>query len=101
MDVNKLVRMANQIAENLDYGPDKDKVVAATSDHLQRFWSPPMKQLIVEHSGRGETELSALAARAVAHLAERQRDAVRDVEQSAAHGVDQRLPQEVVLSVDK
>ena len=27
MDVEKLVRMANQIAANFDYGPDKDKIV--------------------------------------------------------------------------
>jgi formate dehydrogenase subunit delta len=72
MDVTKLVRMANQIAANLDYGPNKDRVVEETADHLRRFWSPPMKQLIVEHYRLGDTELSEIAARAVALLAEEQ-----------------------------
>jgi formate dehydrogenase subunit delta len=70
MDVNKLVRMANQIAANLDYGPDKNRVVADTADHLRRYWSPPMKVLIVEHYKRGDAELSEIAAQAVARLAE-------------------------------
>ena len=74
MDVTKLVRMANQIAENLDYGPNKERVVADTADHLRRFWSPPMKQLIVEHYRSGDTELSPLASRAVARLAAEQQN---------------------------
>lgn len=73
MDIKKLVRMANQIAQNLDYGPDKDKVIDATADHLGRFWSPPMKQLIVQHYRQGDAELSDIAARAVARLAEQQK----------------------------
>ena len=64
--------MANQIAANLDYGPDKGKVVNASADHLRRFWSPPMKQLIVEHYRVGDVELSEIAALAVARLAQEQ-----------------------------
>ena len=74
MDVKKLVRMANQIAENLDYGPDKQRVVDATADHLTRFWSPPMRQLIVEHYRQGDTELSDRAGKAIARLAEQHKN---------------------------
>ena len=74
MDVKKLVRMANQIAENLDYGPHKEQVVAATADHLQRFWTPSMRRLIVEHYRSGDSGLSDLAGQAVARLAEVQQD---------------------------
>ncbi|MBN1237675.1 MAG: formate dehydrogenase subunit delta [Gammaproteobacteria bacterium] len=74
MDVRKLVRMANQIAANLDYGPNKEQVVYATADHLRRFWSPSMLQLIVEHYRSGDAELSDLASRAVARLAEEQQN---------------------------
>lgn len=72
MDVNKLVRMANQIAANFDYGKDPEKAVVATADHLRRFWEPQMRRRIVEHYRGGETDLSDVAARAVARLAEEQ-----------------------------
>jgi formate dehydrogenase subunit delta len=79
MDVNKLVRMANQIAANLDYGKDREKAIAGTVDHLKRFWTPDMRRLIIEHYREGSNgssavavELSYIAARAVGRLAEEQ-----------------------------
>jgi formate dehydrogenase subunit delta len=69
MDVEKLVRMANQIAANCDYGPDKDKIVAAVADHLTRFWTPSMRSLIVEGHRKNLIDLSPIAARAVEKLA--------------------------------
>ncbi len=69
MDVDKLVKMANQIAANLDYGSDKEKVVTATAEHLKRYWTPAMRALIVEGQGKKVLELSPLAARAVDKLA--------------------------------
>lgn len=69
MDVDKLVRMANQIAANSDYGPDKDKLAAAVADHLTRFWTPPMRAAIIEGHRRKILDLSPLAARAVEKLA--------------------------------
>ncbi|HEX7082128.1 MAG TPA: formate dehydrogenase subunit delta [Gammaproteobacteria bacterium] len=79
MDIGKLVRMANQIAKNLDYGQDREKVVAATADHLKRFWTPEMRRQIVAYhleggDPAGEVDpLSELAANAVARIAEEQR----------------------------
>lgn len=71
MNVQKLVRMANQIAANFDYGENSDEAVAGVVDHLTRFWTPEMKDAIVDHARSGETGLSELAARAVGVLAER------------------------------
>jgi formate dehydrogenase subunit delta len=70
MDVSKLVRMANQIAANFDYGPDKAKSVAGVLDHLRRFWTPQMHIEIIEYRKRGGTELNEIAALAVAKLAD-------------------------------
>jgi len=70
VDVNKLVRMANQIAANFDYGADRDHAVASVSDHLARFWTLAMKRQIIDYRRRGETGLSAVADAAVAELAE-------------------------------
>ena len=67
---NKLVRMANQIADNFNYG-DRDKSVAGVLDHLVRFWTMDMKQAIVEQHRRGPIGLNDIAADAVEALAEK------------------------------
>jgi formate dehydrogenase subunit delta len=69
MDVEKLVRMANQIATNFDYGSDKEKVAAAVADHLTRFWTPEMRALVIEGHRKNLIDLSPIAARAVEKLA--------------------------------
>jgi formate dehydrogenase subunit delta len=68
MDIEKLVRMANQIAANFDYGPDKEKVAAAAADHLRRFWTPSMRALIIEGHQKKLLDLTPMAARAVEKL---------------------------------
>lgn len=40
-EVEQLVKMANQIADNFSFHEDP---VASTADHLQRFWAPSMLQ---------------------------------------------------------
>jgi formate dehydrogenase subunit delta len=69
VDVEKLVRMANQIAANLDYGPDQEKTAAATADHLKRFWSSTMRAAVVEGHAKKLLDLTPVAARAVDILA--------------------------------
>jgi formate dehydrogenase subunit delta len=65
---NKLVRMANQIADNFDYG-DRTRAVAGVLDHLVRFWTPDMKQEIIEQQQSGDLGLNEIAAEAVRDLA--------------------------------
>jgi formate dehydrogenase subunit delta len=69
MEVEKLVRMANQIAANFEYGPDKEKAAVGVADHLKRFWTPSMRAQIVASYERDPGDLSELAQRAVAKLA--------------------------------
>jgi hypothetical protein len=61
--------MANQIAANCDYGPDKEKLAATVADHLTRFWTPEMRAAIIEGHRRKILDLSPLTARAVEKLA--------------------------------
>jgi len=68
MNVEKLVKMANQIAANSDYGSDKEKVAAVVADHLTRFWTPAMRKAIIESHQRKAVELTPMAARAVDKL---------------------------------
>jgi formate dehydrogenase subunit delta len=78
MDTKKLVRMANQIAANLDYGQqDRTALIGSVADHLRRFWTPDMRREIVAEHREGKAELEEIAAKAVAKLGEelQQRDA--------------------------
>jgi formate dehydrogenase subunit delta len=68
MDIDKLVRMANQIAANFDYGADKTKVAAGVADHLTRFWTPSMRAAVIEAHKKKTISLSPVAARAVEML---------------------------------
>lgn len=58
----RLVYMANQIATNLATDPDP---VATMADHLELFWDPRMKRLILENDRSG---LSPVAAAAIDRL---------------------------------
>lgn len=75
MEPTKLVRMANQIAANMDYGPDESKIVAGVADHLRRFWSPPMLEEIEAYMATGDAELSPVAHQALTQLIEKRREA--------------------------
>ncbi|MDX1556712.1 MAG: formate dehydrogenase subunit delta [Xanthomonadales bacterium] len=55
-DIDSLVKMANQIAENFSFHDDQ---VARTADHIKRFWAPQMRRKLAEHiagGGKGVTE---------------------------------------------
>jgi hypothetical protein len=69
MNVQKLAKMANQIAANSHYGPDQTKIAAVVADHLTRFWTPEMRAAIVEEHSRNRLDLSPVASRAVELLA--------------------------------
>lgn len=75
MNVDKLVRMANQIAANFEYGQGKEKVAEGVLDHLRRFWTPDMKTSIIEYREQGGAGLSEVASMAVGKLAEERSDA--------------------------
>jgi formate dehydrogenase subunit delta len=69
MDVDKLVRMANQIAVNFDGGSDEVQAVEAVADHIRRFWTPAMREQIVDRWRERPAELSPRAAQAIAAIA--------------------------------
>jgi hypothetical protein len=64
MDVEKLARMANHIAENLQYGTQAEAVATAV-DHLLRFWHPTMREQLAQAYERGDVQLSEVAGLAV------------------------------------
>ncbi len=55
---DNLVRMANQIAANLQHEPDVPKAVA---EHIRLFWDPRMRRLILEPHVSGVSPDVAIA----------------------------------------
>jgi formate dehydrogenase subunit delta len=54
MNLDKLIRMANEIARNLRSQPG-DQAVAATAEHIKSFWTPGMRASLIAHAqARGE-----------------------------------------------
>jgi formate dehydrogenase subunit delta len=66
-DVQHLVKMANQIADNFSFHDDP---VDRTLDHLKRFWAPSMHRNIAEFEASGVEGLNPVARAAVQRLAD-------------------------------
>ncbi len=61
-DIEQMIKMANQIAENFSFHDDQ---VARTADHIQRFWAPQMRRKMADYLDGGGSELSEAAAQAL------------------------------------
>ena len=54
-EIEHLVSMANDIAMNLKFHADADERIA---DHINRFWAPRMRSLLLEYAKNGGQGLS-------------------------------------------
>lgn len=71
MNIDLLVRMANQIAAYFDSEPEAETAIAGIANHLQRFWDPRMRQALYAHvqaGGAGVSESVRQAALRAAPL---------------------------------
>jgi formate dehydrogenase subunit delta len=66
-EVERLVKMANQIADNLSFHDDSVERIA---DHLRRFWAPSMRQKLADHAAAGGEGLKPGVMAAVERLAD-------------------------------
>ncbi len=48
MDIDNLVRMANQIGEFFSAFPDREEAKSSIAMHIQKFWEPRMRLLMVD-----------------------------------------------------
>ena len=53
-ELQHLVKMANQIAENFSF---HDDAIERVADHIQRFWAPSMHQSLSRYMQQSGTEL--------------------------------------------
>jgi len=65
-EIERLVRMANQIADNLIF---HDDTVERIADHLSRFWAPSMRHRLTEYATAGGDGLKPEVRAALRHLA--------------------------------
>ncbi|RLQ22798.1 formate dehydrogenase [Seongchinamella sediminis] len=67
--IDRLVKMANQIALNFGEQRNLDEAARKTAEHLQKFWTPAMRRQLSAYAREGGDALSP----AVSLLLERQR----------------------------
>ena len=70
MQIERLVTMANQIADYFAAEPDRTEAIAAAAGHLRRFWDPRMRRQIIAHVNDSGEGLNDIARAAVAQLAQ-------------------------------
>jgi formate dehydrogenase subunit delta len=64
-EIDNLIKMANQIADNLVF---QDDAAERTADHLRRFWAPSMRQQLQDYNAAGGDGLKPAARAAVQRL---------------------------------
>ena len=69
MNIEKLIKMANDIADFFNAENDKDIAATGVMKHILRSWDPRMKREIIKHCKEGGGGgLSPLAAEAIKKL---------------------------------
>ena len=68
MNIERLVAMANDIANYFSAEPDHAAAVEGVRDHLTKFWDPVMRRQLKAHVTAGGDDLLPLAREAVQRL---------------------------------
>ena len=66
--LDRLVKMVNQIALNMSANGTDAMVADQVAEHLQKFWSPPMKSLIIEQPADVDIGLTPIGQLAIQNL---------------------------------
>ena len=66
--LQRLIKMINQITLNMSANGDPETVGRQVAQHLEKFWSPPMKDLIIQQPSDTQTVLSPIAQLAIDDL---------------------------------
>jgi formate dehydrogenase subunit delta len=65
MNVQHLVKMANQIGSFFENEPDRQQAVQDIASHIKRFWDPRMRKAIISHIENGGEGLKAIVSEAI------------------------------------
>ena len=67
MQIETLVKMANQIGDFFQAMPDHAEAVRGIADHLRKFWDPRMRRELLAHvDTHGSGALRPIVAEALA-----------------------------------
>jgi formate dehydrogenase subunit delta len=70
MSIEHLTNMANDIGAFFHAEPDRAEAIKGMVNHLQKFWTPRMRQQIAQHLREGGEGLEELPREAVQSMAE-------------------------------
>ena len=56
-ELKHLIKMANQISDNLSHGDEAEIIATRVAEHMIRFWAPSMKAKIIEYLNAGGQDL--------------------------------------------
>ncbi|MEC7766387.1 MAG: formate dehydrogenase subunit delta [Pseudomonadota bacterium] len=70
-ELKHLIKMINQISENLARGENTELDAARIVDHLKRFWAPLMREKIASYAPTDKDKLSIASRNAIALLQEK------------------------------
>lgn len=62
--LDKLVRMANQIADFFEPYPD-ERAIAGVQEHIRSFWTPKMRKELIAHAAAGGKGLDPKVLQAI------------------------------------
>jgi len=65
VELNHLIKMLNQLADNLTQGDPQDIAAERVADHVRRFWAPAMKERIRQYVDSGGEDLSPVAIKGI------------------------------------
>lgn len=66
--VDKLIKMAEQIAANITVSTDPDVIAEQLAGHLQRYWDPRMLSEFIGNANGSQFTLSPAVAKAIEKL---------------------------------
>ena len=67
-ELQHLIKMLNQIADNVAMGESAELAAAKVADHLYRFWAPSMRKQVFDYVDTGGEELQPISRAAIIKL---------------------------------
>jgi len=67
-ELHHLVKMANQIANNIGIGATEEQAIAKVQDHITKFWARPMREKICAELDGLSDELTPIANKALGNI---------------------------------
>jgi len=68
-ELDHLIKMINQIADNIAIGEDDEARASKVVDHVKRFWAPSMRDMIIAQASNNAATNEGRKLNQVAQLA--------------------------------